>query len=255
MIVVRCETVAGYAGVDGSDTIHIRGTGTAVRRSPRISKGRCMPKDDPTPQQRSVLLILMAEARELPNAHLTNHYRVELKKGLRDDLVRRGLIKVRLERSRVHFELTERGWFWCSEEDGTEVPSGMGHGGAVAYAMLAGLQRNLRHLGRATVSELFARLDEPVVAGEPVPTDIEAQIRKAYQELATGPSASVKLADLRGLLGGVARSDVDRALIEMNRLPDVSIVPESDQKLLTDQDRAAAVQIGNQDKHLITVGP
>jgi hypothetical protein len=214
-----------------------------------------MPDDDLTPVQRSVLLILMAEAQEVANAHLTNTWKVELKKERRDDLAKRGLIKVRRERNRYRLELDERGWFWCSEQNGAEVPRGMGHGGAAAFAMLAGLQRSLRHLGKATVPELFARLDEPVVAGEPVPTDIEAQIRKAYQELATGPSASVKLADLRGLLGGVARPDVDRALIEMNRLPDVSIVPESDQKLLTDQDRAAAVQIGNQDKHLITVGP
>jgi hypothetical protein len=87
------------------------------------------------------------------------------------------------------------------------------------------------------------------------PTDVEAQVRKAYQELAVRPGAPVKLADLRAVLGGVARSEMDRVLVQMNRLADVSIVPESDQKVLTDRDLAAAVQIGNQDKHLITVGP
>jgi len=34
----------------------------------------------------------------------------------------------------------------------------------------------------------------------------------------------------------------------------VQIVPESNQKVLTKEDRAAAVRIGNQAKHLIRIG-
>jgi hypothetical protein len=217
-----------------------------------------MPDYDLTPVQRSVLLILMAEAREVPNADLKNNLKVDLKRERRDGLKDLDLIKVREEKRRLFLELTDRGWAWCSDQDGLEVPAGMGHGGAAAYAMLAGLRRNLHRHGSATVPELFGRYGEPALPvdeGVVASTDIESLIRKAYQELTTGPGSWVKLADLRPVLGGLAKSEVDRVFIEMNRKPDVSIVPESNQKALTDRDWAAAVQIGNQDKHLIAIGP
>jgi hypothetical protein len=254
MIVVRCETVAGYTRVDGSDTIHIRGRRYGAPFS-IIMKGYGMPDKGLTSVQRSVLMILMAEAREVPNATLTNQYRLKLDKKYRDDLEGRGQIKVRRSGQPVFLELTEPGWLWCSEQDWAEVPAGSGHGSSAAYAILAGLLRNLHRLGKSTIPELFTRSDQPVADDAVQPTDVEAQVRKAYQELAVRPGAPVKLADLRAVLGGVARSEMDRVLVQMNRLADVSIVPESDQKVLTDRDLAAAVQIGNQDKHLITVGP
>ncbi len=40
----------------------------------------------------------------------------------------------------------------------------------------------------------------------------------------------------------------------MNRLPDVNLIPESNQKALEARDREAAVSIGNQDKHLLSIG-
>jgi hypothetical protein len=43
-------------------------------------------------------------------------------------------------------------------------------------------------------------------------------------------------------------------LIQLSRAPDVDIVPESNQKVLTPDERAAAVSIGNQDMHLISIG-
>jgi hypothetical protein len=211
-----------------------------------------------TPVQRSVLLTLMAEAREVSNAYLTNDRRLRLDNKLRDRLERDGLITVRRDpRRRLFLELTERGWRWCADQDGAEVPAGAGHGGAAAYAILAGLRRNLSRL-KLSLPELFARYDEPEPPVEaamvPPSTSVEAQIRKAYQELAPGPGAWVKLADIRHVLGGLDRVEVDRTLVVMNRTPEVRIVPESNQKVLSDLDRAAAIQIGNQDKHLIAIG-
>jgi hypothetical protein len=223
-----------------------------------------MPDHTLTPMQRSVLLILMAEARELPNADLTNVYGFKLEKGYRDRLERDDLIKVRKdERRRLFLELTEPGWRWCGDQDWSQVPAKSGPGLAAAYAILAGLQRNLPSIKLST-QELFARHDvsqreEPAPVGmvplAEFPTDAEVQIRKAYGELATRPGDWVKLADLRQVVGELPRAQVDRVLVQLNRTPEVSIVPESNQKALSDRDRAAAVQIGNQDKHLIAIGP
>lgn len=219
-----------------------------------------MPDDDLTPVQRSVLLVLMAEARQVPNAYLTSDRKLELAKARRDDLERRGLIKVEMKGRRVFVDLTERGWRWCRELRPDEVPPHAGHGGSAAYTLLAGIQRYLdRH--DLSLPEFFSRLSEPEPSPpEPTedvtaPTDVEARIRKAYEELAPNPGAWVKLADLRPLLGGVARSEQDQALVKLNRTQDVSIVPESNQKVLMDRDHAAAVRIGNQFKHLIAIGP
>jgi hypothetical protein len=62
----------------------------------------------------------------------------------------------------------------------------------------------------------------------------------------------VKLSELRPYVGGY-RELVDEALRRLARQRGVSIVPESNQKTLTAADRAAAVRIGNQDKHLIAI--
>jgi hypothetical protein len=40
----------------------------------------------------------------------------------------------------------------------------------------------------------------------------------------------------------------------LEREPDVNIVPESNQKALTDAERTAAVRIGGQDKHFLAIG-
>ncbi|GII91613.1 hypothetical protein [Sinosporangium siamense] len=84
--------------------------------------------------------------------------------------------------------------------------------------------------------------------------DIEATIRSAYLELAGGHGRWVGLGALRPLLGNVARAQVDEVLIRMERAPDVNLVPESNQKALTPLAREAAVNIGDQDKHLLWIG-
>lgn len=63
------------------------------------------------------------------------------------------------------------------------------------------------------------------------------------------------LAGLREQLADVPRAQVDETLTRMERLPDVNLVPESNQKTLTPADREAAVLIGGQRKHLLWIGP
>jgi hypothetical protein len=75
-----------------------------------------------------------------------------------------------------------------------------------------------------------------------------------YTELAGRPGEWVTLAELRTRLTGLERSVVDAALVSLNQLREVSIVPESNQKTLTPEQRTAAVTIGNQDRHIIAIG-
>lgn len=88
----------------------------------------------------------------------------------------------------------------------------------------------------------------------PAPVDLEQRIRDAYRSLTDRPGNWVSLTRLRPALAPAARSEVDAALERMLHHPDVNLVPESNQKTLTDADRRAAIRIGNQDKHLICIG-
>jgi hypothetical protein len=215
---------------------------------------------DLTLTERSVLLILMAEAREVPNSYLTNHRRITLDKEGREKLAGRRLISVREESGpRYHLSLGDKGGIWCKKELGADVPYRAGPGGAALYAILALIVPYLERTD-ATFPDLFLPPAVPQVGNtSPRPKanptdDIETRIRKAYAELASHAGARIKLADLRSQLGNTPKPDVDRVLIQMNRTPDVNITSESNQKTLTDLDRAAVVRIGNQDRHLIAIG-
>lgn len=83
----------------------------------------------------------------------------------------------------------------------------------------------------------------------------KADVRSAVGRLQAGPGEWVGLARLRDDLGEKHnRHVVDAALKALEREPDVNIVPESKRVSLTAADHSSAVQIGNQDKHLIAIG-
>jgi hypothetical protein len=203
--------------------------------------------------QRCALLVLMAEAREVPNSYLENERKIVLKKKEhRDPLQAAGLIAVRQERrgGPVSMELTERGWSRAKAELGQPVPPRAGSAGAALYAVL---DKVGQFIDRSKISpgEFFAPPIDDEIDVEP---DVEARIRKAYGELAPRAGAWIMLDKIRRALGPISREEVDGALISLHRAPDVRLVPESNQKVLTDSERAAAVSIGNQDKHLIAIG-
>jgi hypothetical protein len=197
----------------------------------------------------AVLLALMAEAREISNPELKERYGFTLDGKERRHLNDEKLVDSHKRgRAFVH-ELTDRGWRWCSEELGADgPPARAGSAGGALYAVLAGLRRYL-HRAELSLADIFGDDEQ-----RRVPLDVESRIRRAYHDLAEEPRAWVGLADLRSRLPDVARSDLDEALRQMNRLSDVNFIPESNQKALEARDREAAVSIGNQDKHLLSIG-
>ena len=135
--------------------------------------------DELTFTERSVLLILMAEARELPNSYLTNHYRVKFDKPIRENLERQNLINVRRDNRLVYMELSDLGAKRCMEEFGEMVPAGGGVGGAALYAMLDAIKRRLDHIDQP-VQEFFVREAQPPAVV--TPAVIESRIRLIEDE-------------------------------------------------------------------------
>lgn len=85
-----------------------------------------------------------------------------------------------------------------------------------------------------------------------VPT-INGRILSAYRALRHEHNEWVSLTDLRPLLGDADTADVDAELKEMSRTRQADIVAESNRKTLTDADHKAAIWIGNEPNHLISI--
>jgi hypothetical protein len=222
-----------------------------------------MPRKELTQLQVSALITLWAQPDEwVPNNRLENVLRIRLERPKRDDLAARDLITVRQERKGgpVSMRLTEQGrdHIYQYAQLDTELPSGTKSGDAALRAVLVALRPIFN--GAVTLPALVAgrrlasRVPEPDADRAPdSDLDMEARIRKAYAAVAR-PGAWVMLSRLREAIGAADRADVDGALVRLNRAPDVHIIPESNQKALTAVERAAAVSIGNQDRHAIQIG-
>jgi hypothetical protein len=227
-----------------------------------------MTDDKLTHTEKAVLLVLMAEAGEVSNPDLKARFGLDLKAPSRRRLNDLKLIESRTDRRRFVHTLADKGWRRCAQELGVETPARPGPLGGALYAVLAGLGRFM-HRAELSLADVFHPYDgsQPASAAEAglvagagpgvgaaVGPDVEQRVRAAYRQLAGEPSDWVSLRQLRPLLGDLDRAAVDTVLTRMNRLPEVNLVPETNQKTLSRQDREAAVHIGDQEKHLLSIG-
>ncbi|MGW5265950.1 hypothetical protein ACWEQG_33660 [Microbispora sp. NPDC004025] len=240
-----------------------------------------MPDTSLSQRETAILLLLMAEAREFTNPELDEQFGCKIDKKEREHLQRLKLIEVGKKGQAFTYALSDDGWARAAAIFRTGIPRSSRLAAraleAVVRAMVSGLQRHLDRSG-APLAEIFGReedlvpvsteapLAEPPVAraaepvahapAENVPTieDIETLIRKAYAQLADKANAWVSLTSLRPLLGDAPRHEVDATLRQMIRRPDVRLVPWESQKSLSQEDRDAAVVIGDQPKHRILIG-
>ncbi|WP_410649726.1 hypothetical protein [Amycolatopsis sp. cmx-4-54] len=198
-------------------------------------------------KQTAAMLALMVVAREVSNPELREIVGFALDGKERRQLNGLDLV-VSEQRGRPYFhELTERGWAWCEEElSAGEAPSPRTSLGSALYVVLGGLGRHLRR-EKLRLADLFMP-DVEVTAEE-----IETRIRIAYRKLSDAPRDWVGLVDLRPMLGEASSVDVDAVLKELSRSGQIRLVPESNRKTLTAAAHAAAVRIGGEDNHLLSI--
>jgi hypothetical protein len=215
-----------------------------------------MPENDLTPVQRFVLLTLMIRTTSLPNTAVSN----SLKADKRIDLEKRGLIEV--VGKPMQLELTQKGHDRALRELTAKQPEKTGALGFALYTALDFLHRLIEGT-RVEPRAIFHLRDLDRIARAVTPSGsdglpdegatLEERVRKVYAELNSQPGGHVMLADVRDALPDVARRELDATLLRMNRCADVHITPESNQKALTQRERAGAVSIGNQQRHLIVI--
>lgn len=229
--------------------------------------------DDVTGTEAAVLLVLMAEATAVKNSELGT-LGPDLKKPSRDKLSKMGFVDVNTSVRPMTLELTDKGWKFCADLMGSTPPQRSTGAGKALFTVLSGLRRWLD--GTNTLpAEVFSprspdKPDKPdatgvaVTAADPVtagpadafrhPADeVEARIRDTYARLVREPGAAVRLSRLRPELSDIPKATLDDALVRLRRAPDVSLIPEENQKTLTAEDHAAAVVVGNQQNHLLEI--
>lgn len=219
-----------------------------------------MPVNDLGLPERAALLALMAAGREISNPDLERLAGRRLDGESRRKLNQRGLVSSRKDGRALVHELTDQGWRWCADELTADCPPRAGSAGGTLYAVLGGLHRFLAR-SDLRLADVFGPDGGPPAA-QPAPAaappgaagvDLTEQVRAAYRKLAREPREWVGLAQLRPLLGDAARDDVDAALRQLARTPQVNVVPQANQKVLSPAEREAALRIGAEDCHLISI--
>ena len=207
------------------------------------------------PVQLAVLIILMAEARELSNKDLDEMARFTLTGRDRTELEALGLIESRKVGQTLAFQLTDEGWAFCKQLHATQVNVGRNITARSTFVLLDGLHRSLDRL-RISYADFFKQSGDPVpeqrsAADRP---DVEGRIRAAYAELPKAPGGWVGLADLREHLGDLDQATVDRGLRGLLGQDGVRIIPAANTKALKPRDHAASLRIGDEDNHALSIG-
>lgn len=195
-------------------------------------------------KQTAAMFTLLVLGREVPNPELREIVGFTLDSKERVELNKHGYVTSRKRGRALAHTLTERGVAWCRGELGRKTPPPPKARSLLVpalYLLLGALDEKL------SLNEVFAQ------HAELTRSEIEQRIRTAYRTLAGDSHDWVGLVDLRPMLGGAATEEVDAVLKELSRAGQVSLVPESNRKALTAADREAAIRIGGEDNHLISI--
>jgi hypothetical protein len=190
------------------------------------------------PSARAALVQLMLEDREIPNVELVQQFKIELGKDDRLALNDDGLLETSKEGRRLVHRITDKGVAWCMNDLSEGEASVRG---PLARVQAAVLRRLLRFLNdRGTLAEALRT------------GDLEDLVRQVYLELGDGYQDWVRLAKIRPRLSA-DRDEVDETLLKMVKTGTAHLVPDSNRKVLTEEDHAAAIRIGDEDKHLLAI--
>jgi hypothetical protein len=198
-------------------------------------------------------------------ASLQKDIKPAINKSDREALARAGLIAVgKLTRQGYPIEVTERGWAWAAEHLGADLPKRSPAGSAVLQAWLTRLKvfMDARDViladilgpqtsGRAQPPHQDAMVPRPgLSSGYPA---LRERVRTIYREVAGGFNRRALLRDIRARLQDVDRAMLDEVLKRMQREGDAALMQFDNKLEITDADRAAALQIGHEQRHILWI--
>lgn len=218
-----------------------------------------MHHDELSARERAALFALLAAARKLSNSELEAQIGMRLEGKERRKLNDLKLVESEKPGREFVHELSDAGWRWCADE----LAGGLTGRGTVLERSLyltLGMFERYTTAARLTLADV-ATLDvkarprgrhkrRDTAEGD---GDLTARVTAAYAVLTPGPGEFVKLRDLRAHLTDIPRSALDGALVSMFTARRVNLIPQANQSALTAEDRDAALRLGGEHKHLISI--
>lgn len=169
-----------------------------------------------------------------------------------------GLVVLEKRGRASHIVLTDRAWQWA--EDNLDAPFSTSTNVTIA---LRGLLPRLKHYLKQSgtpLAEILGAVEPPnapAAAASSAPAEtkapaIDGAIREAYLALSRGQwETRVRLAHLRERLAAYARQDQDTALLQMQAAGRLVLYRLDDPQDTFDADRAAALYLGSDARHLV----
>lgn len=218
-----------------------------------------MHHDELSARERAALFALLAAARKLSNSELEAQIGMRLEGKERRKLNDLKLVESEKPGREFVHELSDAGWRWCADE----LAGGLTGRGTILERSLyltLGMFERYTTAARLTLADV-ATLDvkarprgrhkrRDTVEGD---GDLTARVTAAYAVLTPGPGEFVKLRELRAHLTDIPRSALDGALTSMFTARRVNLIPQANQSALTAEDREAALRLGGEHKHLISI--
>ena len=203
-----------------------------------------------------MLFALLGEARQVANPELEQLIGVRLDGAERRDLNDRRLVEsTRAGRAFAH-ELSDAGWRWCAKELAA-APAAEGAAWSARTTASSPCSRATStrpgSASRHRPPGAGAGAGAAAGAGAGAGADLTACIEAGYRSLAASSGEFVSLRELRLRLPGRPRPDVDAALAALFTAQRINLIPQSNQRALSDADREAALRIGDECKHLISI--
>jgi hypothetical protein len=194
-----------------------------------------------------------------------NDLKPEVNKPEREALLKAGLISVEKRKRAYWLSVTDRGWRWAEDHLSDTLPDRSYAGTFILAGWLERLQAFMRASNTPLAEILVPKQDtdsrgqakENAAGTATAPTDygsLRERIRAAYLAL-TGGSFNKRalLADIRRRLPDVDRDALDDALVRMQRQDDATLMQLDNRPDITQADREAAIQIGQESRHIVWI--
>jgi hypothetical protein len=198
-------------------------------------------------EPRRALILWALLAKENGTAY-QNALKPEPSKADRDALERDGLVAVSRvgPRRRYFLEATDKGWQWAGEHLDAALPANCPAASKILEAWL-------KHLKAFLAAHDFVLADVFGAQAQAATGDLWAQLRTAYLQTTGGKlNTRALLKDIRARLD-VDRPTLDVALKAYQADAKLQLYPSDNRLELTEADKAAAVQIGGEPRHIVWI--
>jgi|GEM_PF-2392824 len=171
-------------------------------------------------------------------------------------LEKRGLIEVsKGARNSLVAEVTDEGWAWAADHLRSKLPNSQAAAPVLSDWMAVVSDYLETH--RLALADLFVEPERAdTQTDSSTETDLLERIRRAYLKQTDGRwRTEVRISKLKALFDKGEHAKVDEALISLARRGDAELLPIDDPLRLNIEDKAAALTIAGEQRHLVFLNP